>query len=398
MRFAWALVMAAGILAMGQTALRTGAPTTAPAGRWRTFQTPYYVLHTDLDDDAAREAWVRVTRMFEAYKRRTAGFSGEISSKFPFYMYRDKKDYIAAGGMKDSAGIYKWDSATGGKLMVIAGDEPGPGTWHVVQHEGFHQFAHAVIGGDLPTWVNEGLAEYFGEGVFTGDEMVTGLILPARLKRVQEEIRDKDFMPLDKFMAVTPKEWSDKLTGANYDQAWSMVHFLAHGDNGKYQKALVAYMKAVARGRASTEAWVEVFGKDVVGFQKKWEEWWAAQEPSATAELYRKAVVLIFSSYLARAATQGQTFANAEEFFAAAGEGKLKMSKDEWLPPALLAHALELKPRTGIFSLIGKGAEGIKLTCELPDGGKITGAFVLSGGRVRSVSADVQSAATKPGK
>ena len=34
----------------------------------------------------------------------------------------------------------------------------GSRTWHVVQHEGFHQFVFAVIRGEIPTWVNEGLA------------------------------------------------------------------------------------------------------------------------------------------------------------------------------------------------------------------------------------------------
>ena len=30
---------------------------------------------------------------------------------------------------------------------------------------------HAVIGGELPTWVNEGLADYFGESIFTSVEI-----------------------------------------------------------------------------------------------------------------------------------------------------------------------------------------------------------------------------------
>ena len=52
--------------------------------------------------------------------------------------------------------------------MAFAGEHITAYTWHTVQHEGFHQFAHAVIGGDIPTWLNEGLAEYFGEALFTG--------------------------------------------------------------------------------------------------------------------------------------------------------------------------------------------------------------------------------------
>ena len=58
-------------------------------------------------------------------------------------------------------------------------------TWHTVQHEGFHQFAHVVIRGDLPIWVNEGLAEYFGEAVFTGDGFVSGVIPPTAMTGIR---------------------------------------------------------------------------------------------------------------------------------------------------------------------------------------------------------------------
>ena len=43
--------------------------------------------------------------------------------------------------------------------------------WHVAQHEGFHQFAWSRFAEDLPVWVNEGMAEFFGESVIVGDTL-----------------------------------------------------------------------------------------------------------------------------------------------------------------------------------------------------------------------------------
>ena len=45
------------------------------------------------------------------------------------------------------------------------------------------KFAHATIGHKLPPWLDEGLAEYFGEAIFTGDGYVDGAIPPWRAKR-----------------------------------------------------------------------------------------------------------------------------------------------------------------------------------------------------------------------
>ena len=50
----------------------------------REYQTPYYVIHTDLQGDDLREAQVRMTRMFETYRARTQGFAGRIDHRFEF--------------------------------------------------------------------------------------------------------------------------------------------------------------------------------------------------------------------------------------------------------------------------------------------------------------------------
>src|SRR3954468_12999444 len=148
----------------------------------RVYESPHYLIHTDLPPAEAREAQVRTTRMAEEYVRRTAGFAGQIKGRLPFYLYKDLPDYTRAGGVEGSAGAFDGD-----KLMAVTlRRDDGVislATWHVVQHEGFHQFAHAVIGGKVPMWADEGLAEYFGEGLFTGDGFVAGLIPQARLMR-----------------------------------------------------------------------------------------------------------------------------------------------------------------------------------------------------------------------
>lgn len=355
------------------------APVQKPQTKLKAYKTKYYVIYTDLDVDTAREAAARMTAMAEEYHRRTKGFAGTIRKRLPFYLFSNAEDYHAAGAPGGSTGVY-----TGRRLMVVATKSRGEGVWRTVQHEGFHQFAHVVIRGSLPVWVNEGLAKYFGQGVWTGDGFVTGLISPGQLRRVKSQISAGKMLPLAEMLSMTRKKWNEKLDIRNYDQAWSLVHFLAHADDGKYREAFSDFINDISKGRAYKAAFMRRFGRDIGMFQARYTEWWATLPDNPTADLYTKAVVQTLTGYLARAYSQEQSFETAEEFFEAAREKKLKYAREQWLPPTLLDRAVGQSAKLKEWSLGGaKGARELKLA--RPDGTVFVGTFTLKSGTVDTV-------------
>jgi len=261
------IVLAVSAAAHGQI---TGLPPDhTPSGSFlRTFETPYYTLHTDMPEADAREADLRMTRMFEEYQRRTSDFAGQVKKKFPFYLYRNKSDFLAAGAPTGAAGVYV-EARGNSWLMAVAGERTTASTWHVVQHEGFHQFIRSAIQNDIPIWANEGLAEYFGESLWTGDGFVTGLIPPDRLEDVKAAIKNRTFKPFAQMMTMSDEQWGDKLEYSNYTQAWAMVHFLAHAENGKYQQPFIAFLNKVSHGVMPANAWNDIFGGDTVAFERR---------------------------------------------------------------------------------------------------------------------------------
>jgi hypothetical protein len=364
----------------------------APAlAEMQTYDTKYYIIHTDIDRDDVKEAIIRMTKMAEEYHERTKSFAGVITKKFPFYLYRSPEDYYNNGGMPGTAGVFIVDES-GARLMAIAGQKTTLDTWHTVQHEGFHQFAHAVIGGKIPTWLNEGLAEYFGESIFTGDGFVTGIVPPWRLERLKREIQDNQTKSIRDIMLVSSQQWLMEMNIRNYDQAWSMVHFLVHADNGKYQSAFAACIRGISQGRSFDRAWLDSIGP-IQGFEDRWKEYWLSQTPSPTSSLYARADVATLTSFLARATAEHQTFKDYQAFSAAAEAGELRISPQDWLPPSLLANTLrtmnadqhpELHP--GLRS--GQNKQPV-LTMALPDGTLLTGWFSLQGTRVDQVNVEV---------
>jgi hypothetical protein len=392
---------------------RAGDQSPAPPAM-PGFDTRYYLIYSDLPEDAVREAAVRMTHMAEEYRARTADFSGEIREKMPFYLFSTAAKYYAAGGRQGTAGFYN-----GVALMAVAGRQFNGGTWHIVQHEGFHQFAAAVISRDLPIWVNEGLAEYFGEAVYTGDSFVSGVIPGWRMMRLRDEMDKGKLMNVQDMTRLSHEQWNAQLSLANYDLAWSMVQFLAHGENGRYQRAFGRYMWLLSHNTPPNEAWAQTFG-DSRGFQQNWEAYWRGLPDEPTSDLYAKAVTATLTSFLARSALQHQTFGSFDQFLAMAADGKLRQvlpaplirlpqagpqvfespppqlevasapdsSEDQWLPPSLLrqgvTNARAMLEAGDHFELHGTGFRE-ELFCRRSDGAKLHGYFVVNEGRVIEV-------------
>lgn len=366
-------------------AILAGVSCVRGEAKLQEFDSPYYEIWTDLPVDAAREAALRMTKMADEYRNRTRDFSGTIHGKMPFYLYAHDEDYLEFVPLKDSAGYFD------GKNLVAKASHLDDRTWHTVQHEGFHQFARGTIRGTLPTWANEGLAEYFGEAVFTGDGFVAGVIPQWRLQRMRQTIKSNGFMSIDRIMNLSHEEWNQKLTTANYDEGWSMVQFLAHGENGKYQRAFVNFVGELNNTKDPQSAWADCFGSGD-GFEQQWKAYWTGLPDAPSLDLYAQAEVQTYTSFLARATAMKQTFATFADFQTAAKQKKLQMNPNDWLPDSLLQAAME---RQKDFDKLGctfaietvKGDRNPHVTCKLPGGQIITSKFIIRGDHVASVTA-----------
>jgi hypothetical protein len=344
------------------------------------------VIHSDLPEPEVREARVRMTKVAEEYFVRLPGSSAKVEGRLPFYLYANAPDYRKAGGAENSAGSFD-----GERLMALTlRRDDGVislSTWHVVQHEAFHQFAHVALRGRLPMWAEEGLAEYFGEGLFTGDGFETGLIPPARLGRIREMLREGQNVPLREFRGIPRERWNERVEMRNYDQAWSFVHFLMHGEQGRLQPALATYLKEIAAGEDEPETAYNRYLNSIPDLEKRWRAWWLGLADAPTAHGYARATVAMLTSFLARAEVMGQRF----ETFAALAKTpaeQIRQAEEDWLPPTLFAIAVaesaKLRRRGAEFT-IDRGV----LVLLMADGTRVEGRFKIEGGRVREVRAEV---------
>jgi hypothetical protein len=279
-----------------------GAALSAAAVRPLPFHanTAHYFVETDASQDFADDIGDFMEVMYGAYLKVFSNLKPIWEGPLRVRILNKREDYEEEVGPKLawSGGVYRGRQL--GILTCLGKGSPA-GVKRVLQHEGFHQFFHKFIGGGA-TWVNEGLACYFGAGIIEGDKIRLGAVHAGTLKSVREAMNSAKALTLKELVLVTGSGWvenmNDKEKPPQYAQAMLLVHFLIHGMGGRHIPVLNKYLLLQKSGVRGEEALVQAFGTDFVTFDKKWREYILQlkpfEPPSCTRNLERLAMLLQF--------------------------------------------------------------------------------------------------------
>jgi hypothetical protein len=362
----------------------------------KKYDSKYYVVYSDLDAATTQEAILRVTARAEWYWEHTKQFSGKITAKCPLYLMSDHAMYVAAGAPPGSLGM-----AASNRMLINCTGEKQDQLWPTVGHEMFHQFVHWVVGDKVPVWINEGLADYYGYScLWTGDGLTCGIMYKADKPIIYDERREwrewqkaKAFLPFKELLAMSPAEFN-KYGRKAYVQAWAMLYYLQFSEEGgKGQKQIDAYLKATAAGASPVETFTKCVG-DPDTVEKACVDWWAACPEDFDSRYRDEAAAATLASFLGRAWSQGQKFADWDGFLAAAKGGSLKKSEKQPLPDSILKDAIErVDKKVGTWALEVPEAKGPpknlpKIILTRKDGEVLTATFVVKDGQVDSTKVE----------
>jgi len=293
----------------GQGGGGQAAPPTLTASWWdrtapgtRGLPTSrFYSLRSDLPDELTRELADHLDTMYVEYARRLASLGQRAPAPLNVFMFATQRDYLDT--MRTQFGVTALGSAgiffvtpRGAGLAFFVERTPRRRLLHVIQHEGFHQFAFSRFGTDLPPWVNEGLAEFFGEAAVVGRDVVIGQGTAATIDAVKSAVESNASIPFLEMLTMTPQSWNGRVQGGNaalqYQQAWSMVHFLVFGGGARYQKPFETYLRLINEGVLSEPAFVRAFGPDIDAFERAWKEYAKSARPGAFVTAMERATFL----------------------------------------------------------------------------------------------------------
>src|SRR4051794_8530987 len=298
---------------------RSAVAATEP--RMPTYETKYYTLCTDVDRGFADDLARRLDLMYEEYARRLVEFvPASGAPKFKVYVFGRKDDYMnfCDGRAPNSCGV-----TIPGRNVVAAftEGESRESVRKTLQHEAFHQFAFTAIGPKLPIWLNEGLAQVFEEGLFTGQQFLLGQVTTERVTQLNEEVRSRRLMPFNDILNMTDGAWHDNMNdkakaATQYTQAWAMTHFLIfaadESGNFRFRARLIDMLRLIHADRDGGDAFAATFGDNLAGFQRRFVEYAGTMRTSPEALCIERQDAL--ADFLAIFHQDGRRFADVIDF------------------------------------------------------------------------------------
>ena len=291
-------ILAAGAL----LALASLARAADVAAALPVRQTTHYLLHTDVDDDLADDLARRLDAMFDEYARRLNAFGPPASAdRKDVYVFQRRVDYMRFVGdrLPNTGGVF---IPSRGCLAAFLEGQGRDALRRTLQHEAFHQFADATISHDLPVWLNEGIAQVFEEGIYTGSTFVVEQVPQRRIRQLRDDMDHGRLVPFDQFVSMSHPAWAlnmrDRERGATqYNQAWAMVHFLVYAQDARtgatpYRDRFFAMLQDIKAGADGATAFRNHFGENFVGFQKRFIEYAMSLKPTPESTYVENAEVL----------------------------------------------------------------------------------------------------------
>ncbi|HEY2589428.1 MAG TPA: DUF1570 domain-containing protein [Tepidisphaeraceae bacterium] len=305
----------------------------------RQFNTRHYLVHTDLDAALCADLAQRLDAMYDEYDQRLSIFRGHGHiPRLEVYLFRTQQEYLTftQGKMQNSGGMFL---PSQNLLAAFLGDQGRDQLRRTLQHEAFHQFAYNAIAIQLPVWLNEGLAQFFEEGLWNGDGFLLGEVPPRRLRQLQLDVSTGRLLDFEALLHMRNDVWARRLAASRadgvtqYNQSWAMVHFLVMGKNAAgeyaYRSRLLEMLRLVHTGKSTDEAFSAAFGTNVEGFRKRFVEYATNLRATPEATLIENQGVL--ADLLIDFDRTGRRFDDIESFrrFVTRGRYRLHYSRGE---------------------------------------------------------------------
>ncbi|MFN7919299.1 MAG: hypothetical protein U0Q16_04335 [Bryobacteraceae bacterium] len=131
-----------------------------------------------------------------------------------------------------------------------------------------HEYVHLLVrhsGLELPTWYNEGLADFYSTLTPVGNKIRVGEFLPGRVV----ELMENKWIPMDALWQAghdSPYYNEKNRAGLFYSQSWALTHMLTLGDG--YRERNTEFTKRIASGMSTEKAIAEVWSKSPQDIQK----------------------------------------------------------------------------------------------------------------------------------
>jgi hypothetical protein len=315
------------------------AGATEHADDWVEVRSPHFTVKGNVGEKLARG----IARQFEVIREvfQEAFPALRVDPGKPMIVLAVKNeesmkallpDYWTTEGGVRPAGLYvtSFDENFAILRVDVGATEQNP------YHALYHEYAHAILRlnyRELPAWLSEGLADFFGNTAVTGSDIELGHTNSAELKLLHSSAP----IPLDELMKVDRASslYNEKdRASIFYAESWALVHYLSLDPKASKNQPLTRYMKYLGETNDATEAARLSFG-DLAELEKKL-QLYSAQENFRSQRL-KSAISISDTEFVVREMSHAEALVAQADF--------LQHSRHEKDAQQLLAEAIILEPK-----------------------------------------------------
>lgn len=244
------------------TFLLPAAAQAAGLTGWTEVRSPHFVVVTNSSEKDARKTAIQFEQIRGVFREALPLDERDTGPVITILAMKDEASLSQllpeywTPGHAHPAGLF--ENSFNQYYIAINLDAQGPNPYETIYHEYYHSLSMPYYP-DMPTWLSEGLADFFGNSEVDGKIAVVGQQAPELLY----QLLTNKMIPLDTLFHVdrsSPYYNEDSKVTIFYAESWALVHYLMIGDKQAHKPMLTAYLNALTAGATEDDAAAKAFG------------------------------------------------------------------------------------------------------------------------------------------
>jgi tetratricopeptide (TPR) repeat protein len=229
---------------------------------WVEVRSPHFIIVSNAGEKQARETAIHLEQIRAFFRQVITVAQNAPSPTIIVFAVKDEnslRDLLPeywAKGHGHPAGIF-----LGGFYQLYAAvelDAPSGNPYLPIYHEYYHSLTVPYLP-NLPVWIAEGFAEFFGNSEIDDKKAYAGQPDPGLIQVLQQN----RLIPLNVLFNVdhtSPYYNEQNKMSEFYAESWALVHYLMMGDNTGHRQMLSTYLSALDHGATQEQASTQAFG------------------------------------------------------------------------------------------------------------------------------------------
>lgn len=248
-------------------------PRAAHNDTWVEVRSPNFTVISNAGEKEARKVADQFEQIREVFQNAFPKLRVDLGKPVIIFAVKNEDSmksllpaFWEAKGHTHPGGLYQ--PAEEKHFVVVRTDMEGPNPYEIVYHEYTHALLNINFRG-MPLWLNEGLAEFFGNSTIHDNYVEIGKIAPYHL----QILRELKLIPIPTLLQAdhsSPYYNENNRASLFYAESWAIVHYLEMDPEARKRNLLHDFLVAYDASGSNVDAAQKTFG-DLNKFAQKME-------------------------------------------------------------------------------------------------------------------------------